>query len=259
MLLAIDVGNTHTVAGLYDGVELLSHWRIKTVAASTDDEIATCYTQLLTLGGYEPRLVDQVVVSSVVPALSHAYGSFAERYLQCSALVVGSTTDTGVELRTETPAEVGADRIVNVAAAWQRYRRCCIVIDLGTATTFDAVSSDGAFLGGAIAPGLGTSFEALVARAAQLAAVELVVPARAIGTNTVTNVQSGTVFGVICLLEGMIRRFRGELDVPDAPAIATGGFSARLEGYVDGLDAVDPLLTLRGLQIVAARNCTTGR
>lgn len=254
MLLAVDVGNTHTVAGLFAGDELADHWRLKSDADATGDELAVTFGQLLALDGRALPEVTQVVVSSVVPGLSQAYREFALRYAGGDAVVVGPGTRTGMRIASDNPHEVGADRIVNAVAAYERFGRSCIVIDMGTATTFDAVSDDGAYLGGAIAPGLGISIAALVRHAALLASVDLVVPERAIGTNTVSSMQSGALLGAISQLEGMLRRFRAELPQgDDVPAVATGGQAGLLAPHVHGLDEFDPLLTLRGLQIVASR------
>lgn len=264
MLLAVDVGNTHTVAGLFAGARASEHgdadgglvadWRFRTQPDATADELAVTFTGLLALAGRGRGDVASLVVSSVVPAQTEGYRRLAQRYLGGPALVVGPGTRTGMPIRSDNPHEVGADRIVNGIAAYERYRGPCIVVDMGTATTYDAISADGAYVGGAIAPGLGISIDALVAHAARLASVDLVVPARAIGTNTVTSMQSGAMFGAIAQVEGMIARFRAELahDGP-VPAIATGGQATAIAAHVDGLDDFDPLLTLRGLQLVASR------
>lgn len=263
MLLAVDIGNTHTVAGLFDdgvtedgtiATEPMASWRVRTEVHATADEVAAMCEQLLGLRGLGLPDVAMLVVSSVVPSLSSSYREFALRYLDRDAQLVGPGMRTGMRIEIDNPHEVGADRIVNAVAAYERYHGACIVVDLGTATTFDAVAADGAYLGGAIAPGLGTSVEALVAHAARLASVELAVPERAIGTNTIASMQSGAVLGTIAQVEGMLARFRDEL-VTDThvPAIATGGLSSMLEGHVRGLDDVDPLLTLRGLRLLASR------
>lgn len=258
MLLAVDIGNTHTVAGLFEpgsdmSAQPLAHWRTRTEDHATADEVAARCEQLLNLRGLGLPDIGTLVVSSVVPALSVAFREFSRSYLDHEALLVGPGTRTGIRIAIDNPHEVGADRIVNAVAAYDRYARGCIVVDMGTATTFDAIGDDGAYLGGAIAPGLGISVDALVRHAARLASVELAVPPRAIGTNTVASMQSGAILGTIAQVEGMLARFRAELAGRDVPAIATGGLATMLGGHVEGLDDVDPLLTLRGLRIVARR------
>ena len=258
MLLAVDIGNTHTVAGLFAAGATIAEppiadWRVQTDVEATRDEVAASLTQMLSLYGATLADVNAAIVSSVVPAQAESYREFARHYLHVDATLVGPGIRTGMPIRSDNPHEVGADRIVNAIAAFERYASACIVVDMGTATTFDAVSADGAYLGGAIAPGLGISIAALVSHAARLASVELEVPERAIGTNTVTSMQSGAILGAISQVEGMLSRFRREMPVGHVPAIATGGLSTMIAGHVEGLDDVDPLLTLRGLQLVAAR------
>lgn len=267
MLLGVDIGNTHTVVGLFGpdaapGSLPAADWRMRTAPDQTSDELAAAYAQQLALHGGSMSGVTIVIVSSVVPALTDRYRRFVARHIGCEALVVGPGLATGMRIRSDNPHEVGADRIVNAVAAWERYRGACIVVDMGTATTVDAISSEGAYLGGAIAPGLGISIDALVSHAARLASVELAVPARAIGTNTVASMQSGAVLGAIAQLEGMLARFRRELVEIDegleagapVPAIGTGGITALIGRHVAGLDDVDPQLTLRGLHLIAHRS-----
>lgn len=264
MLLAVDIGNTHTVIGLFspgDGEpsqEPVASWRTRTVPDLTEDELAAQCAQMLELQGRGLKDVDASIVSSVVPAQAEAWRQFGARYLRAAPLVVGPGIRTGMPVRVDNPHEVGADRIVNAVAAYERYRTWCIVIDMGTATTLDAISGDGAYLGGAIAPGLGISVEALVQHAARLASVELQVPRRAIGTSTVTSMQSGALLGCVAQLEGLLARFRAELradhGVDVVPAVATGGLASLVATHVAGLDDYDPELTLRGLAIVAARH-----
>jgi type III pantothenate kinase len=254
MLLAVDIGNTQTVLGVFDGDELRHDWRMRTTTYASSDEIAGGIAQLLSLRGLQLDAIDRVVVSSVVPVLTGRYQSFVESYLGSEVLLVGPGTKTGLRIAIDNPHEAGADRIVNAVAARERFgERACIVVDLGTATTFDAVSAEGAYLGGAIAPGLGVSVGALVDRAAQLASVELVVPDHAIGTSTVTSMQSGALIGTICQVEGMLERFRAELGDPEAPAVATGGLATLIAPHVSRLEH-EPRLTLTGLRIVAQRN-----
>lgn len=261
MLLVVDVGNTHTVAGLYpaDAAPAAApdaRWRWRTSRDATADELAATIAQLLALDGRALESVDRVAVSSVVPQLTAAWRS-VERRLVGRVLVVGPGLRTGLRIGTSEPHEVGADRIVNAVAAWERYGCPCIVIDLGTATTFDVVTAGPTYVGGAIAPGIGVSVAALVDRAARLSSVDLYVPDSAIGRDTADSMRSGTMLGAVAMLEGMLARLRAELvgqgveDGAHVPAIATGGFASMLHPHVEGLDDVDPDLTLRGLQLLA--------
>jgi type III pantothenate kinase len=264
MLLVVDVGNTHTVAGLYEldsapGCEPSHRWRWQTQRAATVDELASTVSGMLALDGMSLDDVNRVAASSVVPQLTATWRALGERHLQGrSVLHVGPGLRTGIRIATSEPHEVGADRIANVVAAWERYARPCIVVDLGTATTFDVVTDDATYIGGAIAPGVGISVAALVDRAARLSTVDLFIPDHAIGRDTADSVRSGTMLGAVAMLDGMLARLRSELvrdhelgsDV-HVPAIATGGFAATLCEHVDGLDDADPDLTLRGLQLLA--------
>lgn len=254
MLLAIDVGNTQTVLGVFDGADLVHDWRMRSDNGEGPDELAAVIAQLLALREVGFGDVHRVALSSVVPALTTAWERFVGRYLSMTPLVVGPGVRTGLRIAIDNPHEAGADRIVNAVAAHDRFDgRACVVVDLGTATTFDAVSADGAYLGGAIAPGLGVSLAALVDRAAQLVSIELALPSAAIGTNTATSMQSGALYGTIGQIEGMLSRFRAELGDAAAPAVATGGHAALIAPHVAGLEH-DPILTLTGLRIVADRN-----
>lgn len=263
MLLVVDVGNTHTVAGLYaaDAAPAsapVARWRWRTSRDATADELAAGVAQQLSLDGRTLDAVDRVAVSSVVPQLTAAWRAVEPRLSGGRVLVVGPGLRTGIRIATSEPHEVGADRIVNAVAAWERYRRPCIVVDLGTATTFDVVADGPTYVGGAIAPGIGVSVAALVDRAARLSSVDLHVPASAIGRDTAESMRSGTMLGAVAMLEGMLARLRAELvrdyavaRLEDVPAVATGGFAGMLHKHVDGLDDVDPDLTLRGLQLLA--------
>lgn len=264
MLLVVDVGNTHTVAGLYElgsapAADPTARWRWQTRRGATADELAALVAQLLALDGRGFADVERVAISSVVPDLTESWRRVgADRANDARVLVVGPGLRTGLRIATSEPHEVGADRIVNAVAAWERYAAPCIVIDLGTATTFDVIADGATYVGGAIAPGIAVSVGALVDRAARLATVELHLPDRAIGRDTASSMRSGTMLGAVAMLEGLLRRLRAEL-VADhgvdasaqVPAIATGGFSELLHAQVDGLDDVDPDLTLRGLQLLA--------
>ncbi len=257
MLLALDAGNTQTVAGLYAGEDLRGHWRTTTVRTRTADELAVELRALLELRGRSLADVTGLCVASVVPALTVEYAAMAREHLDSPALVVGPGVDTGVAVRVDHPEEVGPDRIANAAAAFARYGGPCVVVDFGTAINFDAVSSVGEFVGGAIAPGLQVATDALGDRAARLARVELRAPQRAIGRNTDTNMQSGAIFGFAGLVDGLVRRFRIELGSA-ATAVATGGTAALVAPHCETIDHVEPLLTLEGLRLIWARNGAEG-
>ena len=253
MLLAIDVGNTQTQAGVYSGDELLHEWRISTDRGATADELAADHDQILRLRGGSLGELDEMVVASVVPTLSAAYRSLATKYLRREALVIGPGVRTGVSLAIDNPHELGADRIVNAVAAHRRHGGPCIVVDFGTATTFDAVSALGEYLGGAIAPGIETSLEALTARAARLVKVELVAPERAIGKSTTESMRSGIVFGTVAMVDGVVERMKDELG-HEAVVVATGGLASLVFPLSEQIDEVDPLLTLEGLRLVHELN-----
>jgi len=253
VLLAIDVGNTQTQAGVYSGDELLHEWRISTERGATADELAADHDQILRLRGGSLGELDEMVVASVVPALSSAYRSLATKYLRREALVIEPGVRTGVSLVIDNPHELGADRIVNAVAAHRRHGGPCIVVDFGTATTFDAVSAAGEYLGGAIAPGIETSLDALTARAARLVKVELVAPERAIGKSTAASMRSGIVFGTVAMVDGVVERMKDELG-HDAVVVATGGLASLVFPLSEQIDEVDPLLTLEGLRLVHELN-----
>ena len=254
MLLAIDVGNTNIVWGVYDGDALRHHWRTNTDRAATGDELAILARNLMALAGLELRALDGVVIGSVVPPLRAPLRELCVHYLGCEPLFVGPETTGGLRLDVEDPARVGADRIANAVAAWEKYRRALIVVDFGTATNFDVVSAEGAFIGGAIAPGVIISTEALFQRAAALARIELVRPATAIGKNTITNVQAGILFGAAGQVDGLVERIRAELGEPEAPAIATGGLASLIARESRTVTDVDPFLTLDGLRLIYQRS-----
>ena len=211
MLLAIDVGNTQTVAGVFHGEELLHRWRLSTVRTATLDELAAQHDSMLRLRGSSLSDVADMIVSSVVPTLTAGYRDLATRYLDQPALVVGPGVRTSMPIVIDNPHEVGADRIVNSVAAFRRYGGPCIVVDFGTATNFDCVSAAGEYLGGAIAPGMEVSVEALTSRAARLLKVEFVEPASAIGKSTVAALQSGILYGTVAMVDGLVARLKAEL------------------------------------------------
>jgi type III pantothenate kinase len=253
MLLAIDVGNTQTQAGVYSGEQLLHEWRISTERAATADELAADHDQILRLRGGSLGELDEMVVASVVPTLSAAYQSLALKYLRREAMVIGPGVRTGIALAIDNPRELGPDRIVNAVAAHRRHGGPCIVVDFGTATTFDAVSEAGEYVGGVIAPGIETSLDALTARAARLVKVDLVAPERVIGKSTVESMRSGIVFGTVAMVDGVVERMKEELG-PDTFVLATGGLAPLVCPHSLQIDEDDPLLTLEGLRLVHELN-----
>ncbi|MFQ5876113.1 MAG: type III pantothenate kinase [Acidobacteriota bacterium] len=254
MLLVMDVGNTNTVLGVYDGSRLVAHWRLRTVRARTVDEYGILGRNLLTLAGIEVSAIEGLIVACVVPPLNGVLERMARAYFGRRPLFVEPGMKTGMPVLYDNPQEVGADRIVNGVAAYERFRSAVIVVDFGTATTFDAISARGEYLGGSIAPGLTVSSEALFERAARLPRVDIRRPARVIGRNTVQSLQSGLVFGYLGLVRGILDDMRRELE-PPVRTIGTGGVLEPLEEELGAiLDVVDPNLTLEGLRILFERN-----
>ncbi|HHE71085.1 MAG TPA: type III pantothenate kinase, partial [Chloroflexi bacterium] len=221
MLLCVDIGNTNIVLGVYRGEELVTHWRVATVHERMADEYAMLLLQLFSCSRHDPAILQGVAISSVVPPLTGTFTKLSEAYLGLTPLVVDAGVRTGVRIRYDNPREVGADRVVNAAAAYRLYGGPACIVDFGTATTFDAISAEGDYLGGAIAPGIRISAEALFTRTAKLPRIDLVRPPRAIGSNTVHSMQSGILFGYVGLVEGMVARFRAELG-EDMRVIGTG-------------------------------------
>lgn len=253
MILAVDVGNTHTVIGLLDASDIVGHWRVATDAALTADELRVKVETLLSLDGHALAEVDRVVVASVVPTLTLAWEELSERATSRRPMVVGPGLKTGLPLRYDNPAEVGADRVVNAVAAIDELGAPVIVLDFGTATTIDVVAADGAYIGGVIAPGVETSADALFAHAARLPAVDLQAPERVIASNTRAAMQSGLMLGEAVMVDGLVARVRRELGA-DAPVIATGGLAEKMAPLCDSIDRVDVDLTLRGLALIYALN-----
>src|SRR5947209_7957319 len=256
MLLVVDVGNTQTHFGVFgegDG-SLSEHWRFSTVRESTRDELGAALSNLLGLRGLQFDDIGSSIVSSTVPQLSQEWSAMAERYLGQRMLVVGPTIRTGMPIRYDNPHEVGADRLVNAVAAYDRVGDRCVVIDFGTAITYDAVSEAGEYLGGIITPGAEISIDALYDRAAKLPKVELAEPRSLIGKSTVDAIRSGIVYGFAGQVEGIVRRLRDELGA-DTKAIATGGLAQVLVPFIrEAIDEVDELLTLVGLRLIWRRN-----
>jgi type III pantothenate kinase len=249
MLLVVDVGNTQTVLGLYDGGSLAAHWRVATEADRTADELAVLLARLLELRDMSFDDVGGVCVSSTVPSLIRSYAELCERYVEAPLLVVGPGVKTGIPILYDDPREVGPDRIVNAVAARERYGAPCIVVDFGTSTNFDAVSASGEYVGGVLAPGVEVSMEALFARAARLTKVDFVAPTQAIGKTTTQALQAGVVFGFAGQVDGIVGRMRGELG-EDAHVVATGGLAGLIAPHSRTIQDVDPLLTLEGLRLV---------
>ncbi len=254
MLLAIDVGNTQTHLGAFDGPDMVESWRFQTRAGMTGDEVAERITGLFDLTGLVFSEVDALIVSSVVPPLANQYEQLAERYLDgARCLVVGPEIKTGMPIRIDNPHEVGADRLVNAVAAYDRFGTACIVVDFGTGINFDAVSGSGEYLGGAIAPGVEISLTALTQRGARIPQIDLTQPQSAIGKSTRGAMESGVVYGFAGLIDGVAGRIKAELGV-EAPFIATGGLASAIVPFCDSIDEVDELLTLTGLRLIHERN-----
>ena len=253
MLLALDVGNTNTVIGVFDGQALVTHWRLSTRREGTRDEYGILIKGLFDFGGLDFQAVSAVIISSVVPPLQGPLEEMARQYFGVEPMVVGPGIKTGMPILYESPREVGADRIVNAVAAFEAYGGPCIVVDFGTATTFDAISARGEYVGGVICPGIGISSEALFQHAAKLPRVDISRPKVVIGRNTVGSMQAGLYYGYLSLVEGVVARMRAELG-GKAAVVATGGLAQLLLTESTAVDHVDPLLTLTGLRILFERN-----
>lgn len=254
MLLAIDIGNTQTHLGAFEGERLAEHWRFQTRAGATGDELAERIDGMLRLSRMSLDDIDAVCASSVVPPLGAQYEHLTERYLRdgASFLAIEPGVKTGMPVRIDNPLEVGADRLVNAVAAYDRIGSACVVVDFGTGINFDAVSDEGEYLGGAIAPGLEVSLTALVERAARIPRIELAEPETAIGRSSRAAIQSGVVFGFAGLIDGVVRRIEEELG--GAELLATGGLAATVVPFTETIDEVDEMLTLKGLRLIHERN-----
>jgi len=252
MLLAIDIGNTNVVWGIFEGSTLRAHWRLATDPKTTADEYGILFLNLLTRNGIVPEQIAGAIVSSVVPALTGTFESMVEIYFHRIPLIVSADIDMGLTLKYMNQKEIGSDRIVNAAAAYHKYRRDLIIVDFGTATTFCVVTQAGEYLGGVIAPGLGISAEALFARAAKLSKVELARPKTVIGTDTAGSIQAGLIFGYAGLVDALVRRMEQELG-RTSYVIATGGLATVIAPETTSIQKIEPLLTLEGLELLYRR------
>jgi len=252
VLLTIDVGNTQTHIGAFDGAELVEHWRFATEREATGDQLAATIHDLLALRGIGFDRIDGEAVSSVVPPLVSEYRQMFARYLEREALIVGPGTKTGMPILMDNPRELGADRLVNAVAGYDRVRDACVIVDFGTAITYDAVSAAGEYLGGIISPGIEISLEALTSRAAKLPRIDIGAPRMLIGKTTEASIQSGVVHGFAAQVDGICVRLRAELG--DVTTIATGGLASVIVDFTESIDVVDDLLTLKGLRLVYERN-----
>lgn len=253
MILVFDIGNTNIVLGVFEGKNLVQHWRISTSTQRTDDEYYVVLRAMFESSGIPMKKVKALVISSVVPPLMLALEKMSKKYFGVEPLVVGPGIKTGISIKYDNPREVGADRIVNALAGYELYGGPLIIVDFGTATTFCAISAKGEYLGGAIAPGIGISTEALFARAAKLPRVELVKPPTVIGKNTINSMQSGIIYGFAGQVDAVVNRIKKEMQ-SDPLVVATGGLAELIARESSTINKVDPLLTLTGLRIVYERN-----
>lgn len=255
MLLAIDVGNSQTVCGIFKNGSLTCQWRLKTDRKKTADELAARFLSLFSMQDISFKDITGVIISSVVPTQQQAWQEFSSKYTGCSPIIINDkTTQSNIKIATENPAEVGADRIVNAVAAFALYGKSCIVVDFGTAITFDCISNDGEYLGGAIIPGMSISLDALAERTAKLPRIDISIPPQsAIGANTVDAIKSGLLYGYGSMVDGLIKKLSTEF-TESPQVIATGGMSELISTYSEYIQTVDPMLTLKGLSLLYEKN-----
>ena len=256
MILTIDVGNTNTVLGIFEQGKLLKDWRISTDHDKTSDEYGVLLYNLFDFAGFKIEKIKGVIISSVVPPVVMVLKEASTKYLELEPMLIGPGIKTGMNIKMDDPREVGADRIVNAVAAYRKYGGPLIIVDFGTATTFCAVSQNGDYVGGAIAPGISISTEALFRQAAKLPRIELKRPETAMGKNTIAGMCSGIVYGFVGQVEGLVRRFKQELG-PATKVIGTGGLVNLIAGETSAIDLVEPLLTLEGLNYIGTINGIT--
>lgn len=253
MILVVDVGNTNIVIGIYREKELLHHWRISTNRSATVDEYGMLFHNLFQHSGISFGQIEGVIISSVVPPLMFVLENLCHQYIKRTPYIVGPGIKTGLNIRVDNPKEVGADRIVNAVAAIEMYSPPCIIVDFGTATTYDYIDASGQLLGCAIAPGIGISTEALYQKAAKLPRIELVKPKSVVGRNTVSAMQAGIIFGYVAQVDGIVQRMKQEFQV-NPTVIATGGLADLISSESVTIQIVNPLLTLQGLQMIYEKN-----
>src|SRR5882757_8463614 len=255
MLLAVDIGNTQTHLGAFEGEELVEHWRFQTRSGATGDELGERIAGFFNLSEMSFGEIDSVVVSSVVAVPLTQYERMTERYLEAECLTIGPGVKSGMPIRIDNPLEVGADRLVNAIAAYERFGEACVSVDFGTGINIDAVSADGEYLGGAIGPGLAPSLSALIERAARITRIDLEEPREAIGRSTRAAIHSGFIFGFAGLIDGIVGRIEEEL--PNPHVLATGGYASVVVPFTETIDEVDDMLTLKGLRLIHERNTQT--
>lgn len=250
MLLAVDIGNTNTVIGVYDGDRLIHHWRLRTEKDTTEDEFHLLIKNLFSSEGAKVEAITKTIISCVVPPMVSIVNGFCMRYLHHEPLWVDATTFTDMPILYDNPKEVGADRIVNAVAAYHKYKTSLVVVDFGTATTFDCISQVGAYIGGAISPGILISSEALFQKASKLPRVEVfAAPKRVVGKNTISSMNAGIIYGYAGLVDGIVRRIKKEM-TQEPKVIATGGLAELMADVAETIEAVEPHLTLEGLKII---------